>query len=184
MGFVTYTGSLQSRIMESKSTGGFDAFPAMFQFGYQFEKQYLNEGRVQALFEFIPMVTGLDQGYFIPSLTIMHGVRLNTNGWEFAFGPTFSLAQKAEGFYTADNKWQTVKEWKNDTATANEVIPYPTTTRLDSRGIPTLQTAFIFAVGRTFKSGKLNIPINAFFIPGKEGWRMGASFGFNAKNKK
>jgi hypothetical protein len=106
MGFVSYTGKLQSRIMETKNSGGFDAFPAMFQFGYQFEKQYLNEGKVQALFEFLPMITGLDQGYFIPSMTIMHGVRSNVNGWEFAFGPTINLVPKSKGYYDASNNWQ------------------------------------------------------------------------------
>src|SRR5205807_1836717 len=83
MGFVGYSGTLAQRISDPKSSGGFGAFPVMFQFGYQFEKQYLNEGRAQALFELIPMVTGLDQGYFIPSLAVLHGIRSNVNGWEF-----------------------------------------------------------------------------------------------------
>ena len=57
-----------------KNVGGFDAYPAMFQFGYQFEKQYLNEGNFQALFEFIPMISGLEQNTFIPSFTLMNGL--------------------------------------------------------------------------------------------------------------
>ena len=37
--------------------------------------------------------------------------------------------------------------------------------------------------GKTFKSGKLNIPVNVYVIPSKDGIRMGASFGFNAKRR-
>ena len=106
MGFTTYSGQLRERMMESKKSGGFDVFPVFFQFGYQFEKQYLNEGKIQALFEFIPMVTGLDQGYFIPSASILHGIRSNVNGWEFAFGPTFNLIPTAKGYYDENDAWQ------------------------------------------------------------------------------
>jgi hypothetical protein len=184
MGFVTYTGPLYNRIMESKNSGGFDAFPMMFQFGYQFEKQYLNEGKVQALFEFLPMITGLDQGYFIPSLTLMHGIRSNVNGWEFAFGPSFSLITKSKGYYDAENKWQLESTWANDSLNTNMVNPFPIVERMDSRGDFKLNSSFVFAFGRTFKSGRLNIPVNVFFSPGKEGWRAGASFGFNSKIRK
>lgn len=184
MGFVTYTGSLYDRIMESKTTGGFDAFPMMFQFGYQFEKQYLNEGKVQALFEFIPMITGLDQGYFIPSITLLHGVRSNVHGWEFAFGPSFSLLTKSKGYYDANNSWQLESAWTSDTLNVNTPNPFPVVERMDSRGDFKFHSSFIFAFGRTFKSGKLNIPVNVFFSPGREGWRAGASFGFNSKLKK
>jgi hypothetical protein len=44
-----------------------------------------------------------------------------------------------------------------------------------------LQAGFIVAVGKTFKSGRLNIPVNMYVVPSKDGIRMGASFGFNAK---
>jgi len=183
MGCIAYTGALQSRISESKNSGGFGAFPVMFQFGYQFEKQYLNEGKVQALFEFLPMITGLDQGYFIPSISILHGVRSNVNGWEFAFGPTFNLMPMAKGYYDADNKWQLQSTWNNNPDNINVKNPFEIIERLDSRGTYMFHSAFVMAAGRTFKSGKLNIPVNAFVVPGRDGWRFGVSFGFNAKNR-
>ncbi|MFM1931402.1 MAG: hypothetical protein RL226_705, partial [Bacteroidota bacterium] len=99
MGFTVFQGNLASRLAESTDVGGFDASPVMFQFGYQFEKQYLNEGNFQALFEFIPMMTGLDQGLFIPSVTVMNGLRNNKNGLEFAFGPTFSVVPLSHGYF-------------------------------------------------------------------------------------
>jgi hypothetical protein len=38
------------------------------------------------------------------------------------------------------------------------------------------------AFGKTIKSGKLNIPINAWAtIPNSDGFRIGVSFGYNSK---
>jgi hypothetical protein len=177
MGFTVFTGTSAARLRESQSSGGYEAFPMMFQFGYQFEKQYLNEGRYQALFEFIPMITGIDQQLFIPSLTIMNGFRDNYKGWEIAFGPTFSFVKS--------------RKWAKDAAGNlydignNEVAPAGATVynRLDSRGLPSLTSGFIIAFGRTFKSGHMNLPINGYVIPSNNGARFGLSFGFNAKNK-
>lgn len=183
MGFISYSGQLRERMIESKKNGGFDAFPVMFQFGYQFEKQYLNEGKIQALFEFIPMITGLDQGYFIPSISILHGVRSNVHGWEFAFGPTFNIVPMSSGYYDASGAWQLKNHWAGQAENAGKENPFEITERLDSRGNYVIQSAFVLAAGRTFKSGKLNIPVNIFVIPGKSGWRFGLSVGFNARNK-
>src|ERR1700741_541911 len=184
MGFVTYSGNNYDILTAPKSAGGFNAFPAMFQFGYQFEKQYLNEGKIQALFEFVPMITGLDQGYFIPSFSLMHGLRSNVNGWEFAFGPTFNVVPKWNGYYEDSNTWHREQASRANSANVGKTNPHAIIERLDSRGDNKLQSAFVFAFGRTFRSGKLNIPVNAYIVPGKEGWRFGASFGFNVKNKK
>lgn len=183
MGFVTYSGDLRARITDSKDKGGFDAFPVMFQFGYQFEKQYLNEGKVQALFEFIPIITGLDQGYFIPSFTLLHGLRSNVNGWEFAFGPTCNLMPFANGYYDKNKDWHLESDWYASGSNQGISNPYKIEQRVDKRGTYKLNTGFVLAVGRTFKSGKLNIPVNVFVIPSKQGGRFGLSFGFNAKNK-
>lgn len=176
MGFTVFTGDYGQMIKASKADGGMDALPLMFQFGYQFEKQYLNEGNFQALFEFIPMVTGLDQGFFYPSITIMNGFRSNKDGWEFAFGPTIGFNTEAEGYY-ANGKFNLKNEWKDSLSTRPAMV-----TRSDSRGDTKLSSGFVFAVGKTFKSGKMNIPINAYIVPNKEGLRFGISLGFNAKN--
>jgi hypothetical protein len=181
MGFMSFSGDLLERVQDSKSKGGLGAFPVMFQFGYQFEKQYLNEGKVQALFEFIPMITGLDQGYFIPSAAILHGLRSNVKGWEFAFGPTFYVLQFANGYFDEQREWHLEGDWNIDQKGGPN--PHPIEQRLDSRGLYTLRTSLVFAAGRTFRSGKLNIPVNVFAVPGKQGWRYGVSVGFNAKNR-
>lgn len=183
LGFVAFTGNVSNILQADKSVGGFEAFPAMFQFGYQFEKQYLNEGKIQALFEFLPMITGVDQGYFIPSFSLLHGLRSNVNGWEFALGPTINLSPKARGYYDDSNTWHREQEWKANPENENIKNPFTIKERLDSRGDYAVQTGFILAFGRTFKSGKLNLPVNMYVIPSKDGFRIGASLGFNAKNK-
>lgn len=180
MGFTLLSPEMAANMARPKSQGGYDMnYPAMFQFGYQFEKQYLNAGQAQALFEFIPLISGLDHGLIIPSVTLMNGIRDNRHGWEFAFGPTVSLVKRAKGYYDAGGAWKLESQWTDSTATKPEM-----TDRLDSRGDLTVNWGFVFAVGRTFKSGKLNIPVNIFVVPGSEGVRFGASFGFNAKNNR
>lgn len=179
MGFTLLTGESKDIFKSKEELGGYDAAPIMFQFGYQFEKQYINEGNFQALFEFIPMITGLDQGVIIPSLTVMNGLRDNKGGWEFAFGPTLSFVKKARGYYDGNEDWQLESDW-SDTTQAN---PFTITRRLDSRGKIDLSAAFVFAVGKSFKTGNLNIPVNFYLIPSKTGLRTGISVGFNARKK-
>ncbi len=181
MGFTCYTGESAAFVRKPKSEGGYDAFPVMFQFGYQFELQYLNEGNFQALFEIIPTVTGLDQGLAIPSLTLLNGLRNNVKGWEFAFGPTLNLVSKAKGYYDANDVWHLENEWDYNNGNTN---PFPIIERTDSRGTPKINTGFIIAAGKSFKSGHLNIPVNIYAIPSKSGFRLGASFGYNAKKKR
>ncbi len=162
--------------------GGYGQVATMFQFGYQFEKQYLNEGNFQALFEFVPMITGLDQGRFIPSINFLNGIRNNMNGWEFAFGPNFSIGKYATGYDDgagnfvikptgAFSNLEEEAESKGKT-----LIELP-----DSRGTTSISTGFLFAIGKTFRSGKLNLPVNFFFIPSTTGLRYGISVGWNGK---
>jgi hypothetical protein len=174
MGFTYFSGESSSILQARESVGGFNANPLMFQFGYQFEVQYLNQGSFQALFEFIPVITGLDQGKFLPSISVLNGMRSNISGWELAFGPVFYMTQRSTGYRnTTTNEWQMAKP---TTLTGWEVE-----SRFDSRGERQFDTGFVFAVGKSFKSGKLNIPVNAFFIPRRDGNRVGISVGFNAK---
>jgi hypothetical protein len=181
-GFTAFTGKTADILTAPKNKGGYDAYPVMFMFGYQFEKQYLNEGNYQALFELLPTVTGFVQNVFIPSLTLMNGFRNNKWGWEIAFGPTISTVRKARGYYDQNNEWHLSSDWTSEPGNPS-TNPYPITERLDRRGDLQLNASFVIALGKTFKSGKLNIPLNLYFIPGKEGSRFGISLGFNAKKR-
>ncbi len=178
MGVTIFSGTTANTIQRAEREGGLDASPVMFQFGYQFEKAYLNSGRVQALFEFIPILTGLDQGLILPSASILHGLRDNRTGLEFAFGPVINLTYEAEGI-EENGGFTLLKDWQIN----NPKLPIPNNTvrRFDKRGEPTLGTGFVFAAGKSFKSGRMNIPVNAFFIPGRNGQRWGISVGFNGR---
>ena len=175
MGLTFFTGSTATILSAPKKEGGYAAMPLMFQFGYQFEKQYLNQGNFQALFEIVPMLTGLDQGLFIPSITILNGMRNNKNGWEFAFGPSLSITKFSSGFYDNQNNWHLAKD--SSSMSSKPFIE----NRMDSRGTLAFHPSFVFALGKTFKSGKLNIPVNAYFVPSSNGYRFGISFGFNSR---
>ena len=172
MGFTLFTGATADILKAKTNIGGFDVNPYMFQFGYQFEVQYLNQGNFQALFEIVPLITGVDQGKFFPSISILNGLRSNIGGFELAFGPVFYMTNRAKGYIDDSNKWHI-----GDAPNPN----FPTETRMDSRGNPTFDTGFVFALGKSFKSGKLNIPFNIFAIPRRDGVRCGISMGFNAK---
>lgn len=174
MGFTFMEGNVASTFKSPIIDGGYGfSNTLMFQFGYQFEKQYLNEGRYQALFEFVPMITGIDKRLFIPSITLMNGIRDNKSGWEIGFGPTFNVVRFKTGYVDRAGVW-----YDNPV----DGIEMARTQRLDSRGTPAFNAGFILAVGKTFRSGKLNIPLNIFWVPSNNGSRFGVSFGFNAKN--
>jgi hypothetical protein len=179
MGFVAFAGKISNILVANKSNGGYElAYPALFQVGYQYEIQYLSEGNFSAICEFVPMISGFDQNTFIPSITIMNGLRNVQNGWELAVGPTFNIVRQARGFYVG-NKWYKLDEPESQGITEHGDI----VTREDSRGNLRIKSLFVVAVGKTFKSGKLNIPVNIYAIPGVDGFRFGVSFGYNAKKQ-
>lgn len=183
MGIVGFSGVSASVLQGPTNKGGYNSYPFMFQFGYQIEKQYLNEGNFQALVEIIPMISGMDQGRIIPSFSFLNGLRNNRTGWEFAFGPTFNITRLANGFYF-DKENDGTKEWylQSDQHLFQDqqlIIEK----RPDSRGTYSATAGFLFAFGKTFKSGRMNIPLNMFIVPGRNGCRFGLSFGWNGRER-
>jgi len=179
---ASYTiGDVAERLQASSKIGGYEMFPLMSQFGYQFETQYLSSGTFQALIEFILMVGGLESGKFIPSLSVLNGFRISDNGWEFAFGPSFKFVQIAEGYYDSNEQWHLDHEWDyvNNGENPFEIQKLP-----DNRGYINLSTNLLLAIGRTFKSGYLNIPVNVYVVPNKKGTVVGTSIGFNITKKR
>ena len=179
MGYTFFTGEGANVIRAKKSDGGYNRNPAFFQMGYQFEKQYLNEGNVQALFEFVPMVSGLDQGLFIPSLSIFNGIRNNKNGLEFAVGPSVNLT-KEYNKYIYQDKYYHLDELREEYPLVNE-NDLEREYKADSRGENRLKSYIVLTAGYSFKSGKLNIPVNAYVVPSKDNLRFGLSVGFNTR---
>jgi TolB-like protein len=188
MGFAYMTGDAATTLTAPESKGGFNMYAAQFQFGWQQEVQYISAGNFHALIENVFMVSGLESGRAIPSYTPLLGFRFGKNAWEFAFGPTFRLVQKADGFYDVNGLIGTAGDWHlKDDWFRNSSNPFPNNydivTRLDSRGYLTVSTGLVIAAGRTFHSGYLNIPVNAYVAPHREGTSMGLTFGFNIQKK-
>jgi hypothetical protein len=192
MGFGSTLGkSYEVLTGDNKSRGEFGMFPATFQFGWQQEFQYISAGSFQALVENLVTVGGLESGRFIPSYSPMLGFRFG-KGWEFGFGPNFRLVKKARGFYDANNDlggganaWHLSNEWnKKDSLGIPVQNPNQYETRIDSRGTVALSTGLIIAAGKTFHSGYLNIPVNVYVAPRKDGTTIGVMFGFNIQKKR
>jgi hypothetical protein len=177
VGLVFFSGRFAERIQDPSSRGGLGAKPIMSQFGYQFETAYINSEKVQVLFEFVPNITGLDQGKFIPTVSILNGVRLNPSGWEVMLGPILYFTKRAEGFYNDADEWTLLSEWKAQ----NPGLPDPENVKkgFDTRGDFAITTSFLLAIGKNFRSGNVNFPVNIFAIPNPEGVRFGLSVGFN-----
>ncbi|MCH8903910.1 MAG: hypothetical protein IIA45_08355 [Bacteroidetes bacterium] len=202
MGAAYVTGDIGRRLQAPRSEGGYDILPVVSQFGYQFEVQYLSAGNFQALVEGLFVVTGLEQQLFIPSFTFMNGFRGNKSGLEITFGPIFSARKIARGFIDKDahfsddsaetGHWYLKKDYYSLAQeygyTDDDGIPlknpYEILEKIDHRGGLTLVTGWVWALGKTFQSGYLNIPINVFIVPRKEGAFIGASVGFNLKKSR
>jgi hypothetical protein len=61
------------------------------QFGWQFERRVVPfGGGPQLVTEAIPLVGGVEYGKFVPSLTLVMGVR-SAAGFEFGMGPSFTV---------------------------------------------------------------------------------------------
>jgi hypothetical protein len=54
----------------------------------------------------------------------------------------------------------------------------------DPKGDPKISSGLVIAAGRSFKSGSLNIPVNAYIIPRRNAFVAGVSVGFNIYREK
>jgi hypothetical protein len=171
LGYTVFTGPSSKILRDSRINGGYDLRPGFISIGYQFEQQYLHGGAYQGLIEIIPQISGLDQGLFLPSLTVLNGLRNARTGLEFAFGPTFNIVKK-EQKYLENGVWYRPQDFEN-------INNLPLEDQLDSRGSPTLQANLAFAIGKSFQAGTMNVPVNFFFIPNKDDYRYGISIGYN-----
>jgi hypothetical protein len=202
IGYALLTGSMYDFATRPESQGGLGIFPGVSMIGYQIEGQYVGTENFSALVEGIFNVNGLEQGIFMPSVTIMNGFRFGKAGWEFAFGPGFSLKKTSNGFFDDDatfgekGKYYSQNDWNNYVNTQLQTDPtynsdvtahnpnYSMEKHADTRGTTSLNTLFVFAVGRTFRAGALNIPVNIFYSSQKGGGMTGVNVGFNVQKSK
>lgn len=212
IGYAYLLGEMNEFAKRPQSNGGLEIFPAVSMIGYQLEGQYVGTENFSALVEGVINFSGLEQGTFIPSITILNGFRFGKSGWEFAFGPGFNLKRTSKGFFDTENyfgegsgyyfsetEWTEYSELNyigdssyTDTygnftyPTPEEVsgLDYSIADHYDKRGPVKLTTTWVFAFGRTFAAGALNIPVNVFYSSSRGGGMVGLSVGFNVQNSK
>lgn len=210
IGYAYLVGSMNEFARRPEAQGGLDAFPGVSMIGYQIEGQYVGTENFSALVEGIFNINGLEQGLFIPSITIMNGFRFGKAGWEIAFGPGFTLKKTTYGFFDTDNtfgdggRYFNQADWDQyalDNYGSNPeyntsgyfIAPSPSefnskynfdNKHSDTRGNTSLNTLFVFAFGRTFRAGALNIPVNVFYSSQKGGGMTGVNVGFNVQKSK
>lgn len=213
IGYAYLVGSMNEFARRSSDQGGLDIFPGVSMIGYQIEGQYVGTENFSALVEGIINFSGMEQGVFIPSLTVLNGFRFGKSGWEVAFGPGFSLKRESNGFFDKDgefnrgsNYYYSEADWMEYSYAEYSTDPqyqdafgnftYPSAEEVtgntsyankktyDARGNYKLSTTWVFAFGRTFRAGALNIPINVFYSSSRGGGMAGLSVGFNVQKKK
>ena len=213
VGYGILTGSLTEFATRSVSQGGLGIFPAVSMIGYQLEAQYVGTENFSGLVEGIINVSGLEQGQFIPTITVMNGFRFGKAGWEFAFGPGFGLKSESYGFFDTNGSFGDVGSYINQNdwgsyadKTYNDIDLYPefflngyftrpdvsevnpdynlNEKHADKRGKVSISTSFVFGFGRTFRAGALNMPVNIFYSSKKGGGLLGINIGFNVLRSK
>ncbi len=202
-------GSINEFAVRPENQGGLGIQPFVSMIGYQYEKQYVGTDNFSALVECIMNVSGIEQGQFIPTVTIMNGFRFGNAGWEFAFGPGIGLKKTSQGFFDTDKTFRqeggyfSESDWRAYADRVYQTDPnyqvdgfyqrpapsdinskYSFNQHGDSRGDFKLNTSFVFGFGRTFHAGALNIPVNAFYSSQKGGGMVGLNVGFNIQKSK
>jgi hypothetical protein len=212
VGYAYMVGSMAEFATRSTDRGGLDIFPGISMIGYQVEGQYVGTENFSALIEGVFNVSGLEQGQFIPTATIMNGFRFGKAGWEFGFGPGFGLKKVTNGFFDSEgtfgdkDTYFNSEDWTSYAAKESlDPTQHPsffntdgtmkplteinskynlTSKHADTRGDLAISTMFVMAIGRTFRAGSLNIPVNVFYSSRKGGGMVGVSVGFNVMKSK
>ncbi len=177
IGAIYTAGEAGRRLRAPEHDGGYDMFPVSSMFGYQFEQQYLSSGDFQALVELFASINGLESGTIVPSITFLNGFRFNKSGIEFGVGPILRLVKKAKVYQDENGEWNYYRSGVSyEPGTQFEE-------RIDSNGTLSTSLGLLIGIGKTFRSGYLNMPVNLYVIPRKEGNVIGLTFGFNTTRK-
>ena len=178
IGFAVPTGENGEFFTRNEREGGVGTVPLLFNIGYQLEVQYAGSEKFSGLFAFLGNVAGMEHGTPIPSLAIMHGVRFGKGAWEIAMGPSFTMKRLISGTTDYDGSFRTYQElYAMGAGDAANTMSY--FKRPDTRGATYFSTNFIFAFGKTFRPGALNVPLNVYASMNKYGTTYGISLGIN-----
>jgi hypothetical protein len=180
IGMAIATGQNADYLTRKEVDGGKASIPLLFNIGYQLEAQYAGTKQFSFLSEFIFNASGLEQGLIIPSFAVLTGCRFGKKNWEVAIGPSFSAKQLIKGALV-DGKFRTLRQ-------INELglkqTDFEIFQRPDARGATYFSSNLVIGVGRTFRSGSLNIPLNFYGSLNKYGTSFGISVGFNLNHSK
>ena len=81
---------VSSGVVDKAHDRGIDINPFLTQFGWQFETRLFRlPNGMSGVVELVPLVGGLEQGHFIPSVSGLLGVR-GAKGFEFGLGPNIT----------------------------------------------------------------------------------------------
>jgi hypothetical protein len=180
-------GTLNEFMMRSEDKGGLGMFPVTSLMGYQFEAQYVGNEDFSALFECLVNVAGLEQGKVMPSITFMNGFRFGKAGWEIAAGPGFGIKRTYIGFFDTNGTFgEAGKFWNHTdfsyaghTDSELEEAGYEMKRIAHKDGYFGINTRWVVAAGRSFRSGALNVPVNVFYSSMRGGGMVGLNVGFN-----
>ncbi len=87
VGLTVLNQKTVDRLLEERNI---DVKPLVTQFGWQFERRLYTTGDgVTVLMEWVPLVSGLEQGVALPSFNWLVGLRTSA-GTEFGFGPNIT----------------------------------------------------------------------------------------------
>ncbi|GGG37335.1 hypothetical protein [Hymenobacter glacieicola] len=87
LGFTVLSGGVAA-----KAERDYNVNPFLTQFGWQFETRIFRlQNGTSGLLELVPLIGGLEQGKFLPSLNALIGIR-GPKGFEFGLGPNVSPA--------------------------------------------------------------------------------------------
>lgn len=137
------------------------------QFGWQFEgRLFTVENGMSGIVEFIPLIGGVEQGMFIPSASLLIGLRGGTNrSYEFAMGPNFSIVPN----YLGHRK-----------GSIGLVIAAGTSFKKGNVNFP-VNLAFVPSVGS--KENIMNEDGSFSEKKFQTGWRLSLIVGFNSRKK-
>ena len=213
IGMGVLVGDLAEFAKRPTDQGGMGITPVVSMIGFQLEGQYVGTENFSALVEGIVNFAGLEQGQFIPSISLLNGFRFGKGNWEFAFGPGLGVKSVSSGFFDSEGqfgesgRYFSESDWQNYAAEnfndqnlypeyfnaegyfvaptpEDENSNYKFSENLDKRGKLKLTTSFVFAFGKTFKAGAMNIPVNLFYSSKKGGGIAGVNVGFNVMSSK
>ncbi|WP_223284823.1 hypothetical protein [Hymenobacter qilianensis] len=90
IGFTILSQGVINKINARESSYLKDLNPFITQFGWQFETRIFRMPNGTAgLLEIVPLIGGLEQGKFIPSINALVGIR-GPKGFEFGLGPNLT----------------------------------------------------------------------------------------------